>query len=131
MLSKYYYKVIKSERFIKTKLLYCRMLQQFVDTELKRIAGSAEKPSELEKIRELFNDYLEFRVHGFEFIGEISKHLRKSYHGSDIMDIEKKIDAVALQVHKIGKEKGVRYDITDLITPQEHALLQSGRGKME
>ena len=48
--------------------------------------------SSLEKIRELFNDYLEFRVHGFEFIGEISKHLRKSYHGSDIMDIEKKMD---------------------------------------
>lgn len=104
------------------------LLKDFADEHLGRIVGSAEMPSELGYIGKLFTDYLEWRLHRFGF-QERAQRLLDNYPGRDKESVAKDIHDTASRLVAMGRKTGRRYDINDLNTPQEIALIHSEIGE--
>lgn len=104
------------------------LLKDFAREQLARIVGHAEVPSELGHIGKLFTDYLDWRLHRFEF-QEKAQRLLDNYNGKDKETVAKVINDAATQLIAAGRKTGRRYDINDLKTPQEIALIHSEIGE--
>lgn len=105
------------------------VLKEFVDIQLAAVMASARNPLEFGDVSRLFADYLEWRIGD---IGGLLSGLVNSldrYTGSDRVTVCQQITGIAGELNRIGEETGRRYSIHALKTPQEIALIQSGRGE--
>lgn len=104
------------------------MAQDYIDSVLQRIIASAKNPEQLAGVKALFDQFVSGGISGFKFPSVIDAHLKGAYSGGDLQAIDEQLTALMLDADKRLRQSQLRFDITDLITPQEYALLQSGRG---
>lgn len=104
------------------------MVQEYINSTLQGIIDSAKNPRQLAGVKALFDQFVSGKISGFKFPSAMGTYLGKNYTGDDLQAVNRQLTALMFGADERLRQSQTRFDITDMITPQEHALLQSGRG---